>query len=78
MYFAAAIGPIDTPDRQLYASAEEARSALVGELKRLRAENLGDAEDVNGVIDEVEVSGEDFYTIFYLDGREWSAWYHGL
>lgn len=75
MYCVAAIGPINRLDRQLYKTADEARSALVGELKKLRANHPDDAEEINGVLDEVEVSEPDFFIIFNLDGQEWTTWY---
>lgn len=71
----AAIGLSSDPQRSLYASQEAARRALGEELRNIRNEFPSAAEDVNGVLDDLEAAGEEFLTYFYVNDVEWTAWY---
>lgn len=78
----ASISPVGDINRQLYSSTDEARAALIGELKMLRSVAAdGDAETINGVLDEIEavsVSADGWVTYFEYRGMEWAAWYNEL
>jgi hypothetical protein len=73
--FETAIGPADHPSKSVVGSAIEARMTLGAEIKELRGGHPADAEELNGVLDELEAAGLSFATFFTLDGEDWSVWY---
>lgn len=80
-YCVASISPAGTLSRQLYPSVEAARDALIGELKKLRsnAANSDDADEINGVLDELESNTHsDYLTYFSRSGEQWVVWYHEI
>lgn len=74
----AAIGPTQGFERQLYETPETAKAALSDELKKMREAHPGDAEEINGVLDELDAAGSDFVTYFDIDGQTWTVFYHDL
>lgn len=72
-YYEASIAPTGEFSLQLYQSAEDAVEAVVGVLKALRASALPeDADEINGVLDELEAAPGPKVTFFDYGNTEWT------
>lgn len=78
-YCEASVHPVGELSWQLYQSVAEAVEAACGVLKALRTTAEPDeAEDINGVLDQLEAAPGPFVSFFNYDGREWAVYVQPL